>query len=300
MAPSRVAPNPLDHLQLSSGRQISYATYGSPLGRPVLLFHSFPGSRLEGALWHDAAAELNIRLIVPDRPGIALSSFQPGRRIVDWPTDVIELTAHLQIAQFHILSMGIGSAYTLACLRAISPQRILGASLVSGAYPLSLGAPDMMIRPRIMLFLARWLTSLFAFLVDLMLGRPARAKDPKAFEDALEIDHKSRAKIDQVSLQDQKFKAGYTASVRESFQNGGYGFAWDARLLGGDWGYELAEINGKRLMVWHGRYDNIHPISMAQRAAEKIEGVDFRALDEGHLSLPARHAKEILRELSEL
>ena len=93
---------------LRDGRTLAYAEYGSPSGRPLIHCHGTPSSRVAGALIFDAAmaTALDIRIIVPDRPGMGRSDFQRGRRIVDWPSDVQELTAALGLETFAVLGSG--------------------------------------------------------------------------------------------------------------------------------------------------------------------------------------------------
>ena len=73
-------------ITLRDGRTLAYAEYGSPKGLPIIHCHGTPSSRVEGDLTFSdtLAAELGVRIIVPDRPGMGRSDFQPNRRIVDW------------------------------------------------------------------------------------------------------------------------------------------------------------------------------------------------------------------------
>src|SRR5438132_12266206 len=74
-------------IRLSDGGTLGYAEYGDPSGVPVLFFHGTPSSRLATApSWSDTS--LGVRLIVPDRPGIGLSTYKPKRTLLDWPNDV--------------------------------------------------------------------------------------------------------------------------------------------------------------------------------------------------------------------
>ena len=59
-----------ESLVLDNGHTLSYSICGStePSAIPVLFFHGFPCSRLE--LVGSWAAQFNIRLITPDRPGL--------------------------------------------------------------------------------------------------------------------------------------------------------------------------------------------------------------------------------------
>ncbi|KAL1966313.1 hypothetical protein VTN77DRAFT_4666 [Rasamsonia byssochlamydoides] len=299
---------PLSIYQLSDGRYLSYAQYGNPTGQPVFFFHGFPGSRLEGALWESTAIQLNARLIVPDRPGFGYSSLHRGRAILNWPADVLQLAEHLGIKQFHILATSGGSPYLLACLREIDTSRIRGACIVSGMYPLNVGGvEDMLFMSRVGLFLAVWCTPILAFLLDLILGRAARAADRTRFETIFMKDVEQRPEVDQRCMQDENYKERFLACVRESLKNC-YAFVWEARLLGSDWGFALDEISvpapaiggAGRLQLWQGGMDVNCPVSMAERAAAKIKAAELNVLkEEGHLSLPANHMLRILHQLLE-
>ena len=56
-------------------------------------FHGGPDSRLEARFLTKPARQAGIRLIGIDRPGMGRSRFQAGRRLLDWPDDVVEVAA---------------------------------------------------------------------------------------------------------------------------------------------------------------------------------------------------------------
>jgi Alpha/beta hydrolase family len=95
-----------DHqLRLATGRLLAYDEHGAADGTPIFYFHGSPSTRLE---WHlfgseTLARKLSVRVIVPDRPGLGRSDFQPSRRISDWPADVIALADHLALIRFAVL-----------------------------------------------------------------------------------------------------------------------------------------------------------------------------------------------------
>ena len=121
-------------LRLPDGRVLGYDERGAPDGRPLFYFHGSPSSRLESFLYIDEALlqRLDVRLIVPDRPGLGLSDFQPGRRILDWPRDLLALADHLQIERFAVLAYSLGGPYGLAAAHTI-PQHLERTGIVSGA-----------------------------------------------------------------------------------------------------------------------------------------------------------------------
>src|SRR5688572_28104051 len=120
-----------DTLTLSDGRKVGIAEFGAPAGRPVVYCHGFPASRLEARLAHEAAKEVGARLIALDRPGYGLSDFQPGRRIGDWPRDVVEAADALGVQRFAMLGVSGGAPYALACA-ALLPERITALGVVCG------------------------------------------------------------------------------------------------------------------------------------------------------------------------
>ena len=70
---------------LPDGRTLAYEEYGDPDGRPVLSFHGGLSSRLDAAPADQAALTLGVRIVSPDRPGMGLSTYQPGRRLSTGP-----------------------------------------------------------------------------------------------------------------------------------------------------------------------------------------------------------------------
>jgi pimeloyl-ACP methyl ester carboxylesterase len=95
--------NNSDTLLLPDGRKLGYAQYGSQTGRAVLFMHGHPGSRLEAAHLHDLGLKLGARIIAPDRPGVGLSSPQPGRTLLDHPKDLEHLADHLKLESYGVL-----------------------------------------------------------------------------------------------------------------------------------------------------------------------------------------------------
>ena len=128
-------------IRLRDGRILAYAEYGGPRGLPIIHCHGTPSSRVEGDLIFDAAiaAELGVRIVVPDRPGMGRSDFQPGRRIVDWPDDVLELAAALGLDRLPCSVPLAASPYAAAC-GALIPNRVRAVGLLGGVAPPTLQA----------------------------------------------------------------------------------------------------------------------------------------------------------------
>src|SRR5579862_2733685 len=124
------------YFKTKNGLQIAYEEYGAPDGEPVIFCHGWPGSRLQAGLAHEAARELGLRIISPDRPGIARSQFQPGRSLLDWPPLVAELAQSLGITRYRLFGISGGGPYALATAWA-NRDAVKAAAIASGAVPLA-------------------------------------------------------------------------------------------------------------------------------------------------------------------
>ena len=88
---------------LPDGRKLGYAQYGSLTGKPIFFFHGLPASRIEGAYFHELGLKYGARIISTDRPGLGLSSPQPGRKLLDFPKDIENLAKHLEVNEYAIM-----------------------------------------------------------------------------------------------------------------------------------------------------------------------------------------------------
>ena len=121
---------------LADGRDLGWLELGDPAGMPVFAFHGTPGSRLQLAIDDAPIRAAGLRLICPDRPGYGLSTFQPGRRLVDWPADVVSLADHLGIERFAVMGISGGGPHSAVCA-ALLGDRVDSAAIVSGVGPLA-------------------------------------------------------------------------------------------------------------------------------------------------------------------
>jgi len=121
-------------MTLSDGRDLGWLELGVPDGWPIFGFHGTPGSRLQLAINEAAVRRAGVRLIAPDRPGYGMSTYQPGRRLIDWPSDVVELADHLAVDRFSVMGVSGGGPHALACASVLK-ERVVVAGIVSGADP---------------------------------------------------------------------------------------------------------------------------------------------------------------------
>ena len=279
-------------LRLPGGRLLGYDEYGVPDGNPIFYFHGSPSTRLEWRLFgSDALAnKLNIRVIVPDRPGLGRSEFQAGRRIGNWPDDVLALADQLKLARFAILGYSGGGPYAAACALKI-PERLTRVGIVSGTAPFDEPGLTAGIHPTNLRFmqLARtkpWLSMLTLRLMGLMVRFTPR----QFIEGAIA----TLPVPDQAVLARPDFRQGFIAMIREALLAGPRGAQWDTALMVSPWDFRPQDIQ-LAVYLWHGEKDGNAPLAMGGFMADAIPKSQVRFYpDEGHLSLISKYIEEIL------
>ena len=113
---------------------MGYADIGNASARPVFFLHGTPSSRHEGLGLAKLAASksVDVRVITPDRPGIGLSTPKPGRKLIEYPFDILELGTHLGIDTFSIIGGSGGAPSALACAFALPPHQIRAVGILAG------------------------------------------------------------------------------------------------------------------------------------------------------------------------
>ncbi len=276
--------------KLRDGRNLGYAEYGSLRGKPVFYFHGFPSSRLEAALFDQTAKGLDAHIISVDRPGMGLSTFKPGRKMLHFTDDVAELADQLNIARFAVVGMSGGAPYVSACAYKI-PERLTGASIISGLAPIDkLSAIHNMIgETRLILWLGQSAPWLLKVLFAMAANRINRKRDL--------FFGKSLPYTDRVTLALPTVQDNWAKSISEAFRFGTLGPVWDTRLSASPWGFNPQEISIP-IQLWHGELDRNVPVVIARRLANSIPKCQAKFYrDEGHFSLPFNYKREIISAL---
>jgi pimeloyl-ACP methyl ester carboxylesterase len=277
---------------LKDGRTLAYAEFGDLTGKPVFFYHGTPGSRFFRPP-DRTTEEQGVHLITVDRPGYGLSTFQAGRRILDWPGDVAQLASHLGIGRFAVAGHSGGGPYVAACAYAL-PERVTAAAILSGAGPVE--APDatlgMSRLNKAGFTFGKYIPwPLWHFLMWTIYHR--RRDDPAA---SMDSENGRRPPADDIQILQTEVRAACLESEIEAFRPGLRGFAWDARLLTTDWGFRLEGIKVP-VHLWHGSADDLTSIGMARYIADKIPHAHLTICEnEAHLLL-FPHWEEILTQL---
>ena len=213
-------------IRLRDGRVLAYAEYGRAGGQPIIHCHGSPSSRVEGRLFWagSVAAELGVRIIIPDRPGMGRSTFLAGRRVVDWPNDVMELADSLGIGSFSVLGESGGGPYAAAC-GALLPDRVRAVGLLNCVAPFDVpGLAAALSGPLKMMFrLARSAPSLLRLLFRLNLRAIQGSGQRGAERMASSFPEPDRTLLRQRA----DVRDGFMACFTEACRHGVHGPVWD-------------------------------------------------------------------------
>jgi len=280
-------------IQLEDGRVLGYAEYGEASGMPVLFFHGFPASRLEGNELDVASRATRVRLIVPDRPGFGLSALKAGRSFLDWPADVSALTQHLGLYEFSILATSGGTPYAVACALRI-PEHLLSVGIVSAMAPLRYRDVQLSMRPDQRLIYTR--IGRFPVLARRLLSRSMQEVQTD-FPTVIAHMLADRPQVDKAVLERPEFQEMYRVNLTEAFRQGVIGPAQELGLWRGSWRLPWQDVQ-HQIRIWHGRQDIVTPPVMAEKLASLLPQTLTRWYpNEGHSLLLAR-SEEILRQLN--
>lgn len=280
----------------ANGERVAFSEYGDVKGEPVIFCHGWPSSRTMAELTHEAAQELGVRIISPDRPGIADSSFVPNRRLFDWPPLLQELLEFLQIRRFRILAISGGAPYAYATARAM-PDSVAALAVVSGAPDIA-GLDDR----SGLLALYRWMLSAYHTLPrfsrwSFRLARPFLSLRPPRRSRPILL--KLLQPCDAGALRDEKAFEACFESQRRAWRASAEGVLVDAEIYAQPWGFSLNEVRVP-VRLWHGNADRSFSASVARQMASQIPDCVSHFIDDaGHYSTPIRHMRDIIADLLE-
>lgn len=258
-------------------------------GVPVFYHHGWPACRLEASLFSEAAKQVGIRLIATDRPGFGRSDYLPGRRLLDWPEDLVQLASQLDLDRFRILGLSGGGPYTLACAHQL-PQRVIKATVVAGLSPMNDPRTRQGMR-RMNQFLlsigpyAPWVLDLMMKLTRKMCADPEKLL--KTIGDLPEVD--------QEVIRENASR--FCEAIQESYRKGTKAATQEGKIYGSPWCFELSDIHIP-VSIWQGTLDVNVPQSNSELIAELIPDANMNRIEgQGHLSLAVNKGVEILTDL---
>jgi pimeloyl-ACP methyl ester carboxylesterase len=254
-------------IQLSDGRTLAFAEYGTPDGDALFFFHGLPGSRGFSAMLADDARAVGLRIVAPDRPGFGASTFAPDRTFSSWAADVEALADHLGIDRFYVAGISGGGPYTLAAAHGLG-TRVRSAGVISGGGDMS--------DPSALEGMHEQNRDIFQVALD--GGREAVAVAAKPMLDALQADPDAAEEASMAGMPPQDLELlkrrpdsgeALRADGLAALAQGVDGLAYEVELFVKPWDFDVSEITAP-VVLWHGDDDRNAPLSHAQALAAQI------------------------------
>lgn len=256
-----------ERFQLPNGAYLSYAEYGAPGGKPLLLLHGLVGSVRPDGL-KDRLQMFPLRVIALARPGYGDSNYFDMDCVADWGRHLIGFFEYLGIQRFDVLGISAGAPYAYS-LAALYPNQV-------GTVYINSGMPAVCL-PEV---LAQY-PSRDAALYNRFRSMSRQEVGTFLYESYLPA-------LPKKVLQSQDFQD----SMGEDLRNIGQ----EAKLQGIPWGFELSEVQCPVVLI-HGTADSEVPYSAMQETSKYISNARIITLEgEEHASptIEARLMEELL------
>ncbi len=268
-------------LMTRRGSRLAFHEYGDPKGHPVFFYHG-TGSHVHGMLLHKPALKYGLRIIAPDRPGVAQSDFLPGWTVLEYAQAMADLADHLKIGSFGAVGIS-GGGPTLMATAFLIPDRLRYVVALACAMPLY-GNPEMSGHLGTMdRFYAKLGTGLPLALFKVpfsLLGMMQKvARSPRSFARMFDSSFSSADK-EVFKLPD--FQYLFMRDFQELFRYGAKGPAYDAQTVYKGWGFSLSDID-IHIEVFQGSADIFVPPKFSEYLANTAKDVRLNLIQgQGH------------------
>ncbi len=284
---------PIQKLILKSKQSLSYLDIGDTKNPVCIYFHGFPGSSKQVFILENSELRRHLRVIAIDRPGFGHSSFAEKASLQDLAKGVEELTDHLNIKNFHLISVSGGTPTAFVVADQLR-DRVLSLTTVCGLGPLHerVFFDHMSKSLRFFLKQGRYFPFITTRVLKFIHFQIQKSKTPntKRMERFLPPE-------DIKLIFDPEIRQIFRNSMLHAFHQGFYGVALDIRNFQQDWKISNWNFNFP-VYLWHGQKDRIVPYQHSELLAQKIQGSHLNIIPgEGHYSLPILHMEEILKPL---
>jgi pimeloyl-ACP methyl ester carboxylesterase len=277
-------------IPLSDGRKLGYREFGAPNGFPVINNHGGLVCGLDIAPADEIAKRRGIRIISPDRPGIALSGAKPNRTLKDWANDVGELAAQLGLQKFALLGWSMGGQYALGCAHFLR-ERVTHTTIIAGALPLD-DAKNF-----------SELNHMDQRLTNMARNHPQNAE--LAFKAMGELAQhtphlwnamsaRGLAKRDADAL--HQLPGNGLADMAAPALQTANGMVEEYRAWALPWGFTLSQIRGA-VSIWQGTDDTLVPMHWAETMAREIPTARLHSVKGAGHFLALRHDDEIFADM---
>jgi pimeloyl-ACP methyl ester carboxylesterase len=216
--------------------------------------------------------------------------------VADWVADIAQVADALDAERLGVVGLSGGGPFALAC-GALPPlvDRVASVAVLDGTVPavgpeaIEGGVTDVARRFSPVLTQLRWplavlSTVLLAPLIP--LAHYAYRGYARMWPEA-----------DRQVLQDPEIEAIFVDDMVNAFRGRCMAMVDDARLLGRDWGFRLADVKVP-VRWWHGDVDHVVPIAGVHAAISLIQDAELTVRSQSHLGGFAK-IDDVLRHIRE-
>jgi pimeloyl-ACP methyl ester carboxylesterase len=272
-------------VSLPDGRRLGFAEYGVRGGIPLFHLHGLPGGRFYD-MHPKALAAAGVWHFSVERPGFGLSDPQPGRHLLDWPSDVAAFADALGIDRFAVIGTSAGGPYALACGAEMS-ERVAAVGLQCAFLPVVADPElDQLLPDDWREGIQQYRTDPSGVLADderRLQQRAARwASDPRGLFAELFGTGEDSEVFDRFRSHWMRILAatyGVTPSTDEH------------RVIYEPWGFDPADVEVP-IHAWHGDADTSAPLALVERLlARTPHGALTVYPGEAHYLDPSHHSE---------
>ena len=252
-----------------------------------------PGSRFSVRADTTPWQERDLRLITTERPGFGASTPLPGRAFHEHSDDLAAILDDLGIDRLHVFG-GSGAAPHILSFCSQHPDRVIAATIVSGAAPIEDHEEDQLIELNATgrrLIRAGDHEGGRALLTRV---RDAIMEDPLA---AMRSVMESAPPGDREILADPVFQGALRTATLEAVRQGIDG--WYDEGLAIEESYDSIDLAaiGCSISWFHTRDDRNTPLSAAERLVARLPTARLEVWDDGGHLAPYHRERELLDEL---
>jgi pimeloyl-ACP methyl ester carboxylesterase len=282
-------------IRLPDGRRLEVWLAGPADGLPVVAHHGTPGCGRPDRLLVATAQQRGIRLVRPTRPGYGGSDPHPGRAVFSVAADTTAVLDTLGHGRVAVMGGSGGGPHALATAAGLG-DRVVAVATLAGVGPYGADGLD---------FLAGMgqdnLDEFGAALAGESRLRPYLA----TVREALLVATPEQIVGELGSLLPAPDRAVLSGELgedialnfRHALAPGVEGWLDDDIAFTRPWGFELADVRVP-VSVWQGDLDLMVPAAHGRWLADRLPSARPHLLpDDGHLSIEAGRAGEILDEL---
>ena len=257
----------------------------------------------------DWARRLYFRMITPDRPGIGLSTYDPHRRLLDYPTQISQLAKGLGYRDgYSVIGGSGGGPYALACAKVLPASELKSVGVLAGVGPLDgdNNTEGRRFGVRLMMKMFEFSPRFTGWLTDALIGRKARHPDRQVFRDAMLWQLEWQKKYSNLRPDEKEllFKDNAKAledvidCIREHFRQGPQGFVKEGQILSEPWGFRLEDVEREGVRFYFGAEDTNTPAKAGREMASKMKNAEYNEYPgQSHMTVVERHGDEILRDI---